>query len=301
MMLDATTTLPTAPELSELLSAFHAVTARLETSHEQLTGEVTRLRGELAAANEALERTRRLAALGEMAAGIAHEIRNPLGAIALNARLLEREHELRGEAASLAGAIGVGVRRLEEIVRDVLAFAREARVRPTEVGTGELFDEAVAACSSLPGFSGVRVERQIEGGAERLWADAGLARSAVVNVVRNSYEAMSSCAAPRGGHVLRLAARGDVGINGQHGGVALVVSDSGPGIPPEALPRIFNPFFTTREAGTGLGLAIVHRIMEAHGGRVSVLPAHGSTHQPSGGAAVTLAFPDGRKDAETCS
>ena len=113
--------------------------------------------------------------------------------------------------------------------------------------------------------------------------DQSLLQQAMVNLVRNALEIMAESPAPPGGHVLTLAAhakprrRADAGRSGggSVGGIELSVSDTGPGVPPEIVERMFNPFFTTRETGTGLGLAIVHRIADAHGGSVRVDRAAG--------------------------
>lgn len=253
-------------ELAELMRAFNEVTARLEATHDQLRAEVERLTRELSKANEELERSRRLAALGEMAAGISHEVRNPVASIRLFARILIEDLGDRPAERETAAKIERAARTLDAIVGDVLTFARELRVQQTAVRAGELFDAAVECCRSLRGFEGVKVERRA--GQTELWADPTLAQQAVTNIVRNAYEALLESGSTPARIV--LAAEEVVAPGGGAGQVAISVSDTGPGIPEEALQRIFNPFFTTRASGTGLGLSIVHRIVEAHGGRVSV-------------------------------
>ncbi|MEM7754465.1 MAG: histidine kinase dimerization/phospho-acceptor domain-containing protein, partial [Planctomycetota bacterium] len=115
----------TPGDLGELMSAFNEVTTKLEASHETLRAEVSRLNGELAEANQRLDRSRRLAELGEMAAGIAHELRNPLASIGLYARMLEEDLPSQTPTGDNAGKIACAVRRMDAIVTDVLAFARE--------------------------------------------------------------------------------------------------------------------------------------------------------------------------------
>lgn len=257
-----------ASDLAELLSSFSEVTGKLEVTHERLRREVERLNVELAEKDEQLARSKRLAALGEMAAGIAHEIRNPLGSIGLYARLLAGELEAGSGARATAEKIAGGVRRLNEIVGDVLSFSRDMRVRPERCGVGELFEEALESCAAELGGV-VEVERAWGAGLEVV-CDGALVRQAVVNLVRNAAEAMGEVA---GARRLRLGAEIRSGVGAGGGGrtwAVLSVGDTGPGIPAGVVERMFNPFFTTRETGTGLGLAIVHRIVDAHGGRVAV-------------------------------
>lgn len=277
-------------DLQELLGAFNDVTVRLQSAHEVLQGEVRRLRAELREANEQLERSRRLAALGEMAAGIAHEVRNPLGSIRLYGRMLEEDLDAAGmdEQRAVAGKILTAVRGLDGVVTDVLAFAREMRLEVVEVAASELFERAVEeALAGEERRAGIRVERGDEAADRLVRCDPSLMHRALVNVVRNAVQAMDG----GGGGKLSTAIATET-LRWEDGrarpAVALRVMDTGPGIPAEALPRIFNPFFTTRAVGTGLGLAIVHRIVDAHGGRVGVRNAEGG-----GGAVVDLVLPEG--------
>lgn len=255
----------TPDELQELLSAFNEVTGKLHASHEALQQRVARLQAELSEANEQLHRSRRLAALGEMAAGIAHEIRNPLASIGLYARMLDEDLEGQEEPQATARKIRASVRGVERIVRDVLAFAREMRLQCEREEVGSLLEEALAGVP-IPAGVEVRVEAGLVCDEGAIDCDRTLVVQAVSNLVRNALDAMESC--ERGGHVLVLSARRER-VGGEDRAV-LGVSDTGPGIPAEVVDRMFNPFFTTRAAGTGLGLAIVHRIVDAHGGSVRV-------------------------------
>jgi signal transduction histidine kinase len=252
-------------DLAGLMAAFNDVTAKLEATHEQLRAEVARLTRELGEANSQLERSRRLAALGEMAAGIAHEVRNPLGSIRLYARMLEQDLVDRPGEQTVAVKIAGAARVMEGVVSDVLTFAREFRLRPTEIDVGELFDRVLEACchEGVPGWRGVEVVRSHRHGAvSGLEADPSLLQQALVNLVRNAFEAMADV--PGRSHRLILECAGDSEWT------TLRIRDTGPGISPEVIARMFNPFFTTRAAGTGLGLAIVHRIIDAHAGQVRV-------------------------------
>lgn len=257
-------------ELADLVRSFTEVTERLQATHAALEDRVGRLQAELADANERLRRSRELAALGEMAAGIAHEIRNPLGSIALDVEGLREDLAGRPELAGVCGRVLGSVARLDRIVGDVLRFARNVVVRPGDIDAGEPIDAAILACAPLARDLGVAVERGpiVDG---NLVADGHLVAQALVNLLRNAIEATAE--GPTPGASVRIEARrvrraGADGLPRDH--VAFRVDDAGPGVSDEIRERIFHPFFTTRAEGTGLGLAIVHRIAEAHGGAVSV-------------------------------
>jgi signal transduction histidine kinase len=282
----------TTEDLAGLLASFNDVTARLQASHEALAREVERLRRELGEANAQVERSRRLAALGEMAAGIAHEIRNPLASIRLYARMLEEDLPGDGAPYQTTVKIARAVRAAEAIVGDVLAFAREYRIAPAPVRTSVLFDQVLDACRSEGIGHDVEIVRlDLEPGAcGEFIADAGLLRQALVNIVRNAFEAMEE--GRSGCRRLTLDARGArlAGTDGQvRAHVVLTVRDTGPGVTPDVVARMFNPFFTTRRAGTGLGLAIVHRIVDAHAGRVRV--RNNSEDGMGAGACVEVVLP----------
>ncbi|MCC6660102.1 MAG: hypothetical protein IT437_04370 [Phycisphaerales bacterium] len=271
-------------DLADLMRAFNEVTGRLQATHESLRGEVAGLQRELRDANEQLARSRRLAALGEMAAGIAHEVRNPLSSIRLYARMLEQDLAGRPAEAGTAAKIVQAVRGLDAVVGDVLIFARELRTRPVQIEARAAFARAIDACTGETP-RGVRVDHRDSGVA--LAADPALLHQALVNVVRNALEAMTEVPPPPGGHVLTLDASCDAARGGRCACVTLTVTDTGPGVAPEVVDRMFNPFFTTRATGTGLGLAIVHRIVDAHGGWVSASGRTGGT----AGAVFELSFP----------
>ncbi|MGD9692877.1 MAG: sensor histidine kinase [Phycisphaerales bacterium] len=278
-----------AQDLADLVSAFTEVGSRLEQTHRTLRDQVARLECELRAANEQIRRSQALAALGEMAAGIAHEVRNPLGSIGLYASMLIQDLPDKPDCQAVARKIATGVRTLDAIVGDVLTFAREAPVRDEPTPSDALIDGAVEACRycfERSGVEVVRTDRSRE--PEMLRCDPGLARQALVNIIRNAAEAVDERPTGRDARVVIDLRRDRVR---QPGGktrdmCAVSVRDSGRGIDADAAKRMFNPFFTTRRTGTGLGLAIVHRIMDAHGGRVSVRNA------PDGeGAVAELVFP----------
>ncbi len=251
--------------LADLMAMFNDVTGRLEQTQASLRAEVARLHGELGRANEQLERSRRLAALGEMAAGIAHEVRNPLGSIGLYAKMLSDDLSDRGEQRAIAEKIRAAVTGLNGVVCDVLAFARECRPRVVGVPASELFESATQRCADARAAS--RADVRVEGGDRIVLCDRDLMVQALVNIIRNAFEAMRASPGP----VLTLMAERSGNAEAE-GVVTLSIDDTGEGIAPATLARMFNPFFTTRATGTGLGLSIVHRIVDAHGGSVRAEP-----------------------------
>ncbi len=269
-------------ELSQIITAYNQVTEKLQHSHEMLQAEVHRLQQELAGANAQLQRSRRLAALGEMAAGIAHEIRNPLGGIQLYARMLLEDLPADSDSRQVAGHIAQAVRSLDAIVGDVLHFARELKPRRRPLSPTDIFERAVAAHQPVIDAAGVRVWHEAADHAGMMIdGDADLLHQAMLNLIRNAVDAMAG-EEGRPGVVLpqrrlMLAARREAEQ------VVLTVRDHGPGIDEADIDRLFNPFFTTRHTGTGLGLAIVHRIVDAHGGTVTV---HNDESDHDGGGAV---------------
>lgn len=261
-------------DLRQIIDAYNQVTEKLQKSHDTLTDQVVRLQQELASANSELQRSKRLAALGEMAAGIAHEIRNPLASIQLYVRMLEEDLVRMPAQLEITRKVAQAVRGLNGIVTDVLTFARELKIVPAPVTAGALFARAVEAIG--PMVQQKQLQVTVAGDDDEsmvLRCDRELMHQVLLNLVRNAAEAVES-----GGRIRLTAAR----ESGDR--IRLQIADDGPGIDEQVIDRIFNPFFTTRNTGTGLGLAIVHRIVDAHGGTISV--------DHDGGAVFTLIMPE---------
>ena len=276
-------------DLAEFVRAFTEATARLQETHAALTAQVERLQGELAEANERLRRSRSLAALGEMAAGIAHEIRNPLGAIALNAEMLGSDVAGNPAATASVEKILRATRRLDRIVGDVLSFARDTRINAVPTAARDILELAAADCEALLEREEIDLRIDIDGDC-RLVADGPLVAQAVANLVRNAVQAMHGMPM-REVTLSAREARLRTPDGTRRGFIVLAVEDTGPGIPAEARERIFNPFFTTREEGTGLGLAIVHRIVDAHGGMTACAESTRSVAGRGRGARLELSLP----------
>ncbi|HOX46614.1 MAG TPA: ATP-binding protein [Myxococcota bacterium] len=223
---------------------------------------------------QALIQSERLAAIGRMSALVAHEIRNPLSSIGLNTELLEEALSAEGaEGAELVRAIGREVERLTEVTEDYLRFARLPKPSLVPEGLNELLDELLRFMQGELTAAGIRVERELAPEVGLVAADEGQLRQAFLNLLRNSAEAM-----PQGGTLAVHTARAD-------GRVSVRISDTGQGIAADALARIFEPFFSTREGGTGLGLPLTQQIVQEHGGRIHC------ESQPGRGTTFTVELP----------
>jgi len=203
-----------------------------------------------------MRRNERLAAVGQLAAGLAHEIRNPLASISGSVQLLLEGGGLSEEDRRLMRIVVKEADRLNLLLSDFLRFARPAPPVLASCDLGELFGEIEAFVKTDPRFFRITIQREASGDGH-LTCDRAQLRQAVLNLLINAAEAM-----PDGG---------DIWLEINPGAGTLAIEDSGPGIPPELQDRIFNPFFTTKEGGTGLGLATVHTIVEAHGGSIQLL------------------------------
>jgi len=261
-------------ELAAIIASYNEVTDKLKTAHERLTREVVRLREQLDQKNRELARKERLAALGEMAAGVAHEIRNPLGGIQLFSSLLERDLKDRPKLGALAAKISNGVRTLDGIVGDILAFAGPADVQLEPVELAPLLAETLDLIA--PQRRARQVTMHVDPGefAAIVQASPVHLQRALLNLVLNALDAVQT-----GGNVWI-----GCGPDQTDEWVILEVADDGTGVSPELSQRIFDPFFTNKDTGTGLGLAIVHRVAETHGGSVRVAARNG------GGAVFCLSL-----------
>lgn len=233
--------------------------------------------GELARAQEELVKRERLAALGELAAVVAHEVRNPVAVIFNALSALRKILKVTGDAAMLLGIVGEEADRLNRIVGDLLDFARPSEPALAPEPIDLVIRDTVEAASSEPCALRVEIRTEIPPELPEVRLDARMVRQALLNVVINGLQAM-----PRGG-TLTVAAATDV-ANGKRW-ARIDVKDTGPGVPPELATKIFQPFFTTKATGTGLGLAVVKRIMEAHRGEVLV------ESQAGQGTKVSLLLP----------
>ena len=256
-------------------------TGRLRESEQRyrdLFQETLRAYEEVKTTQEKLIRSERLAAVGELAARIAHEIRNPLGAISNSVGVLRRDLHLDGDDLRLLEVVHEGSERLERIVADFLRFARPRPVQKTSQKLPSILEDVLLLFSKeVEATRQVNIERHYEPELPAIAVDAEQTREALWNLMVNAVEAM-----PEGGTICVVvrAAR--------HQGnesLEILVTDTGKGIDPSEHHRIFEPFHTTKAEGTGLGLSTVQRIIEEHSGEVEV------ESQPGTGSTFLLRFP----------
>lgn len=218
-------------------------------------------------------RTNRLAAMGEMAAQLAHEIRNPLGSIEIFASLLGRD--LHGsENQRLADNIVVGVKSLNAVVSNMLTFTRSIIISPEEIEVNELVRETIGFLEHVLNVESIALKMDLSDDAGAAELDPELMRQVLLNLTQNAIHAMEKEETP-----LLLVETAPSGHDDGRPGVEISISDNGGGIPEENLKKIFDPFFSTRKGGTGLGLSVVSQIVEKHQGMIvpESTTGHGTT------------------------
>ena len=244
----------------------HEVATALLALGSQAVASMERLEAQSEA-----RRRESLAVVGEMAAGLAHEIRNPVGAIQGAAQVLRDERDA-GRAREMLEVIEEETARLGRVVGEFLDYARPGSQRRESVDLADLARRTLRLADAAG--SGLRSSIHAEPDAPRTVGDPDQLLRAMSNIVRNAREA----AGPEGFLKIQVAREGEKRV-------AIRFEDDGPGIPPERIPDLFKPFQTTKRGGTGLGLALVHRVVAAHGGNVLV------EGRPGRGAAFTLVLP----------
>ena len=248
--------------------------AEIERLNVDLAGTLNRLQ----AAQQELLVAERMATVGRLSLRVAHEVRNPIAAIELNAEILQdivRGHPGADmdEAGGLVASIRDQVNTLDALTEEYLAFARFPKPHFEEESVNTLIEELAAFVRPVATRQGLTIHVHTDPSVPTMEIDRGLLRQAVHNLVKNSMEALS-----RGG-ALTIESRCDGDA------VEVLVSDTGNGIPPQVAERLFEPFFTTKPQGTGLGLSITRQIVEEHGGELSW------RNGPSGGATFVVRLP----------
>lgn len=233
---------------------FHESSERLEQKYTELLQETECLREQIREKEKAIKRAERLAMLGETAAGIAHEVRNPLGSISLFLSLLKDDIGESESAAEIIEHMETSVHMLDRVVSNILQFSRETPAPKTPLNLFALVQEQVAQLPSVRS-GGVRVAINIENPFFVLAEELAF-RQVIFNLFLNSQQAMKG--------------EGEIVVQAIHGAETdtITIRDTGPGIPEELLDRIFDPFVTSKNEGTGLGLALVRRVIEGHGGTI---------------------------------
>jgi two-component system sensor histidine kinase PilS (NtrC family) len=235
---------------------------------------------------EALRRKEKLAAIGEMAAGLAHEIRNPLASLYGSIQLLQAEVSLEGTQERLMGIVLKESERLDALITDFLLFAFPHVGERESIPLRDLVEETLEVFKQGPHFQdGLNVDVRMDP-TVRVEGNRRQLQQILWNLLLNAAQSMS------GGGEIRVEAEKTRSRAGTPS-VSWRVRDTGRGIAAENLTRIFDPFYTSRQGGTGLGLAIVHRIVENHGGRIHVRSV------PGKGTVFEIALPDGSSEDET--
>jgi two-component system, NtrC family, sensor histidine kinase HydH len=256
--------------LASMLVNRFAVEIRRQTQrYQEVAATLAETNRRLEQAQADARRSERLAALGQLSAGLAHEIRNPLGVIKGSAEMLTQKlAQSNPLATELAGYISTETNRLSALVTRFLDFARPLHADLTPREITEVLDRALNDVAQFWKGAPVQVEKQYQPNLPRVPIDEGLCEQAFVNIIQNGYDAMGA----NGGGMMRVSAvraRRNT-RNGSEQGVEIRIADSGPGIPPELREQIFNPFVTTKKSGVGLGLSIVSKIIDGHHGTIRI-------------------------------
>jgi signal transduction histidine kinase len=231
-----------------------------------------------------IELSRRLAAIGRLTSGVAHEVKNPINAIVVHLEILRQKlQQVDPDTRRHMDVIGSEIQRLDRVVQVLVDFTRPVELRLADVDLRRLVDDVVMLASPDAERHGVSIQRNVPTEPLLLKLDADLVKQAVLNVVLNGEQAM-----PQGGPLNITAARGPHGVE-------LSVRDEGGGIPPEIRERIFDLYFTTKKAGSGIGLAMTFRVMQLHNGSVDFESESGA------GTTFRLRFPQGEAQSDAMS
>jgi signal transduction histidine kinase len=271
-----------------VVNRFVVENRRQTRRYQELAETLAETNRKLEQAQAEARRSERLAALGQLSAGLAHEIRNPLGVIKGSAEMLTQKlHDANPLACELAGYISTETNRLSALVTRFLDFARplHADLAPREITA--VLNHALHSVALLHKDAPVRVERQYHQDLPLVPLDESLCEQAFVNLMQNAYDAMGN----DGGTLRVTAARSKAA---DRDGVEVRIEDTGPGIPAELREQIFNPFVTTKKTGVGLGLSIVSQIIDGHHGSIRVA---GGGESPGPGACFTIFFPSAGESA----
>ncbi len=255
-------------ELSRTNQELRQWAENLESKVEDRTAQLKAMQGHLI-------QTEKLAAIGKLAAGVAHEINNPLTGILTNSSLMLQDAAPGDERREDLQLIVDETLRCRKIVKGLLDFARQTKPQKQSVDLNGVVEDVFSLVRNQATFHDIELELKPDGTLPAVMADKDQMRQVVLNIVLNSAEAM-----PDGGKI-----RASTRLEPITGDVELVVEDNGPGIPEEIRTKVFEPFFTTKRTGTGLGLAIAYGIMERHKGMISI------DSTPGRGTTITLRIP----------
>jgi two-component system, NtrC family, sensor histidine kinase HydH len=232
---------------------------------ERSAAERQKAYDELQKTFEQLLQAEKLSSLGELSAGIVHEVRNPLGAIKGAIEILEDELSPASPRREFSALAKREVERLDKLVGEFLRFARPATLAAAPHDLNQVVESVAALVESQAAAQGVTIERHLAPGLAEVMVDAEQIRQVLLNLAINALQAT-----PAGGRVVFRTSESD-GVG------AVEIEDTGHGIDEKILPKIFDPFFTTKEKGVGLGLSVAHKIVTQHGGRLTAAARDGKT------------------------
>jgi two-component system NtrC family sensor kinase len=272
----------TDDELGYLARSFNTMTSELQLAHEELQKsadelerKVERRTAELKRMQAQMIQSEKMVAIGKLAAGVAHEINNPLTGVLTNSSLmledLPDDHPWREDIQTIVNE----TLRCRKIVKSLLDFSRQTKPQRTLLELNQVAEDTLALVRNQTVLRGIRIVYNLDPHLPTVLADVDQIRQVVLNVVLNAAEAMVQ------GGELRIASLSDASRKS----VEVRISDTGPGIPDEIRARIFEPFFTTKKTGTGLGLAVAYGIMERHQGELRLETARGM------GTTFTMSLP----------
>jgi two-component system, NtrC family, sensor histidine kinase HydH len=232
----------------------------VQDDDQQFAGEVLLIRDltEVKLLEKELQRSERLAALGKMAAGVAHELRNPLSSIKGLAVLLKSHFPEPGREAETADVLVREVERLNRSIGELLDYAKPAQLSKEPASIGEILRKTVSLVQMDTEAYGIAIDLLLTEDLPELVVDRDKLNQVFLNLLLNAVQAM-----PQGGDLLVRLEKDDRNI-------IIRIRDNGEGILPENLPRVFDPYYTTKNDGTGLGLAMSAKIVEEHGGRIEI-------------------------------
>jgi len=271
-----------AQTVNEMTTNLRGAHAQLETWAHTLETKVDERTQEIQRMQAQLIRSEKLASLGEIVAGIAHELNNPLTGVLVLASLLEKDESMDAESREDLGVIVHETQRCARIVKGLLDFSRETTPQKVPADLNQIMDKSLALIGTQSIFHDVQIEKDYGADLPRVMVDPNQVEQVFINILLNAAQAMSD------GGTLTIVTRGT------DRGLEVSVRDTGVGIPAEHLRRIFDPFFTTKEKGTGLGLAVSYGIVENHGGAIEVDSAVGR------GTTFSIRLPVPGADAGTC-
>jgi signal transduction histidine kinase len=235
--------------------------------------ELAALNRELQDSFEQIKRADRLSAIGQLSASLAHEIRNPLASIDGATNLIEAEQTPQEMRKASLAIIRKEVQRLNRLLTNLLDFARPRKPEFQSVRADRLMDGIIALAGPSAQQKGIALRKDVAPGVPAFECDPEQMKQVVLNLVINAVQAMKE------------AGEVSLGARQLDSSVVISVRDQGPGIDAEDLDKIFNPFYTTKEAGTGLGLSVVYQIVSQHGGVVT------AARNPEGGMTFSLTIP----------